>query len=60
MKNRPIRLSDEQILQAVRDVELEEFGRVEIKIRHGSACFIEKQITEQVKPEGEIPLQSRK
>lgn len=45
------RLTDEQILEAVRDVEAQRFGRVIIKIRNGVACFMEKQPTEQVKPE---------
>ncbi len=55
-QQKPNRLSDQQILQAVRDLEEQEFGRIIIKIRHGVACFMEKQPTEQVKPEGEIPL----
>lgn len=50
MKNPQDRLTDEQILQAVRDVEEQRFGRVIIKIRNGTACFMEKQPTEHVKP----------
>ena len=44
------RLSNAQILQAVRDVEAKRFGSVIIKIRNGIACFMEKLVTEQVKP----------